>query len=157
MEFTIASGNMMKYFDEFEMIVVPYHTNILPCFLLPVDSYTKQINKIIGEEYLNRIKNKSKLNLGDVTNFRINTGDNEHKNITFVSVRNMFGISSEKSIVCSVKNILELAEKQEIKSIVMPLLGYTSRIDEDKRLSAIQDVCAEFMESDISILILRDT
>lgn len=119
MEVEIVHGNIID--QDVEVIVNAWNRNIFPWWLLLPQGVSGMIKKKAGFKPFNELIKFGLLPLGSAV--KTSAGKLNYKAIIHVVGINLLWTASEKSIRDSVKNAMELAYKENYKSIAFPLIG----------------------------------
>jgi len=119
MKYQIIKGNIIE--TDVEVIVNSWNRNIIPWWLLIPQGVSGAIKKHAGLKPFIEVAKFGAIPLGEAR--FTSAGKLPYKGIIHVAGINMFWVGTEKSVINSVKNAVALAEKLDIQSIAIPLIG----------------------------------
>ena len=132
----IIEGNLLE--QKVQAIVNPWNRNFIPWWLLLPHGVSGAIRKTAGVKPFQEVSKKGLLKTGEAV--WTSAGKLDFKGIIHVAGINQFWVSTEKSIILSVRNALELATEKDLQTIALPLIdsGVGGR-DPQEVLTLIED------------------
>lgn len=131
----IIQGNLLN--QDVDVIVNTWNRNIIPWWLLLPQGVSGQIRKFGGFKPFQEIGLKS-LKLGQAV--LTSAGRLPYKGIIHVAGINLLWRAGEESIRNSVKNAMDIVNKELFTSVAFPIIGAGSGgFDQDKALSLMLD------------------
>ena len=132
----IIEGNLLE--QKVQAIVNPWNRNFIPRWLLLPHGVSGAIRKTAGVKPFQEVSKKGLLKTGEAV--WTSAGKLDFKGIIHVAGINQFWVSTEKSIILSVRNALELATEKDLQTIALPLIdsGVGGR-DPQEVLTLIED------------------
>ena len=133
---TVVEGDLLD--QDVEVIVNAWNRNIIPWWLLLPQGVSGAIKRRGGTAPFKEVGKHGAIPLGGAV--LTSAGKLPFKGIIHVAGINMFWMASERSIRDSVKNAVQLAQKQGFKSIAIPLIGAGSgNFNEEKSKTLMLD------------------
>ena len=119
MNISIVKGNLLE--QQVDVIVNPWNRNIIPWWLLLPQGVSGAIKKNAGFAPFRELSKVGSIPLGNAV--LTCAGRLPHKGIIHVAGINMFWMSSEKAIRCSIANALKIVNENGFESVAFPLIG----------------------------------
>ena len=119
MRLRIVEGDLLD--QDVEVIVNTWNRNVIPWWLLIPRGVSGAIKRRAGYAPFKELAGKGILRLGEAV--ETSAGNLPHKAMIHVAGIGMLWVSSERSIVLSVRNAIRLVEERGYRSIAFPLIG----------------------------------
>ena len=119
MKYEIVYGNILN--QKVEVIVNSWNRNIIPWWLLLPQGVSGAIKRKGGYKPFKEVSKFGSIPLGEA---RITSaGDLPFKAIIHVAGINMFWIGTEYSVTKSVRNAMDIVNREKYSSVAFPLIG----------------------------------
>ncbi len=119
MRLRIVEGDLLD--QDVEVIVNTWNRKVIPWWLLIPRGVSGAIKRRAGYAPFKELAGKGILRLGEAV--ETSAGNLPHKAMIHVAGIGMLWVSSERSIVLSVRNAMRLVEERGYRSIAFPLIG----------------------------------
>jgi O-acetyl-ADP-ribose deacetylase (regulator of RNase III) len=119
MNVSIVEGDLLD--QPVDVLVNSWNRNIIPWWLLLPQGVSGAIKKRAGKQPFREVARHGPIPLGGAV--LTSAGKLPHKAIIHVAGINMLWRGSERSIRGSVRNAVELASRENFRSIAFPLIG----------------------------------
>jgi O-acetyl-ADP-ribose deacetylase (regulator of RNase III) len=119
MEVEIVQGDILD--QEVDVIVNTWNRNIIPWWLLLPQGVSGAIKKKAGYLPFREVGRFGSIPLGEAR--ETSSGKLAYQSIIHVAGINMFWFATEKSVVDSVRNAMNIVNEKGYKSIAFPIVG----------------------------------
>ncbi len=151
MRVEVVTGDLLS--QPVEAIVNPWNRNTIPYWLLLPQGVSGAIKKRIGTGVFKELAKHGRMDLGQAISTE--AGSLPFRRIIHVAGINDVWRASEKSIRASVRNAVLLADREEIRSLAMPLIGAGSGGFSPKEAEEIILAELSAIESDLEVRVVR--
>ncbi|MFZ5889600.1 MAG: macro domain-containing protein [Myxococcota bacterium] len=119
MRVRVVDGNLLE--QDVEVIVNAWNRNVFPWWLLLPQGVSGAIKKQGGAQLFRELSGRGVLELGQAV--LTGAGELPFRGIIHVAGIGLLWRASQRSIALSVRNAIELAEREAFGSIAFPLIG----------------------------------
>ncbi len=151
MDISIVDGDLLT--QSTESIVNPWNRNVIPWWLLLPHGVSGAIKERAGLDPFREVGRMGPIPLGGAV--RTSAGKLPFKCIIHVASIDLFWRATDASIYHSVVNAVELADKEQLKSLAFPILGTGSGGFDQEKAESIMIWAFEKIESDLAVTVVR--
>ncbi len=151
MKINVVHGDLLD--QPTDAIVNAWNQNIIPWFLLLPHGVSGAIKKRAGLKPFCELGLKGPLALGQAV--ATSAGRLPYKYIIHVAGISWYWMASEDSITRSVQNSILLAEKLQLRSIALPILGSGVGGFAPEKAEALMRDTAQSMQVDLALTLVR--
>lgn len=151
MSFTIVTGDIVD--QPVDAIVNPWNRNVIPRWLHFAHGTSKAIERTSGPAPFQELNRAGLMPVGGAV--LTTAGRLPYRGIIHVAGLNMAWRATAESIKLSVQNALEIAKREDYRSVALPVIGSGSGgFDEDRAVGLIEEAAAP-AAADLDIRLVR--